>query len=457
MPDTALTNSRIVAAYRERTPASERLAGEARDLFPSGITHDGRHLKPYGIYVERAEGPRKWDADGNEYVDYYGGHGALLLGHNHPDVMAAVGNATARGTHFGANHEAEVRWGRLVRDLVPSAERVRFTSSGTEATHMALRLSRAFTGRSKVIRLKTHFHGWHDHMTSGLSSHFDGTPTAGVLPGVAENVVLVPPGDVEALAAALAGKDVAAMILEPTGASFGMVPLAPDYLKAARDLTLEHGALLVFDEVVTGFRVSPGGAQARFGITPDLTSLAKILAGGLPGGALVGRKDILDALDFDAAPAAGREKIQHQGTFNANPVSAAAGAATLHLVATTDACERANAYGDALRRDLNGLFAGEGVSWAAYGTFSGFHIFTNPKGREVDPQAFDAGAVSYEELKGFSPELVRKLRLALLVNGVDIPNRPGGIISASHGDRERAETVDAFRKAIAMLREDGDL
>lgn len=456
MPDT-LTNSRIVAAYRERTVASERLAAQAQDLFPSGITHDGRHLKPYGIYVERGEGPRKWDADGNEYVDYYGGHGALLLGHNHPEVMAAVERAIARGTHFGANHEAEIRWGRLVRDLVPSAERVRFTSSGTEATHMALRLARAFTGRAKVLRLKTHFHGWHDHMTSGLSSHFDGSPTAGVLPGVAENVVLVAPGDIDGTVAALEREDVAAVIFEPTGASFGMVPLPPEYLTAVREATQRHGTLLVFDEVVTGFRVSPGGAQAHYGVMPDLTSLAKILAGGLPGGAVVGRKDVLDLLDFEAAPNSGREKIQHQGTFNANPVSAAAGAATLHLVATTDACDRANAYGEALRHDLNRLFAEEKVGWAAYGTFSGFHIFTNPKGRRLDPASFDASTVPYDELKGFSPELVRKLRLALLVNGVDIPNRPGGIISASHGDRERVETIEAFRKALAMLREDGDL
>jgi len=456
MPDT-LTNSRIVAAYKERTPASERLAAQAQDLFPSGITHDGRHLKPYGIYVERAEGARKWDADGSEYIDYYGGHGALLLGHNHPEVMAAVEQAIARGTHFGANHEAEIRWGRLVRDLAPSAERVRFTSSGTEATHMALRLARAFTGRAKVLRLKTHFHGWHDHMTSGLSSHFDGSPTAGVLPGVAENVVLVAPGDIEGTVAALEREDVAAVIFEPTGASFGMVPLPPEYLTVVRDATRRHGTLLVFDEVVTGFRVSPGGAQAHYGVIPDLTSLAKILAGGLPGGAVVGRKDVLDALDFEAAPTSGREKIQHQGTFNANPVSAAAGAATLHLVATTDACDRANAYGEALRRDLNRLFGEEKAGWAAYGTFSGFHIFTNPKGRTIDPATFDASTIPYDELKGFSPELVRKLRLALLVNGVDIPNRPGGIISASHGDRERVETIEAFRKALAMLREDGDL
>ena len=147
MPEDVATNSRIVAAYREKTPGSSRLAAEARDLFPSGITHDSRQLDPYGIYVARAAGPRKWDVDGNEYVDYFGGHGALLLGHNHPVVAAAIAEALAEGTHFGANHPREVKWAQAVKRLVPAAERLRFTSSGTEATLMAVRLARAFTGR----------------------------------------------------------------------------------------------------------------------------------------------------------------------------------------------------------------------------------------------------------------------------------------------------------------------
>src|SRR5690606_4521574 len=158
-------------------------------------------------------------------------------------------------------------------------------------------------------------------------------------------------------------EDIAAVILEPTGASFGMVPLPEGYLAGLRELTSVHGVLLIFDEVVTGFRVSPGGAQAHYGITPDLSTLAKILAGGLPGGAVVGRKEVLDALDFDVAAMSGREKVQHQGTFNANPVSAAAGSAALELIATSDACARANAYGEKLRTALNELFLEKGVSW----------------------------------------------------------------------------------------------
>ena len=177
------SNSPIIAAYRERTPTSEALASDARGIFPSGLTHDSRRILPYGIYVERAQGSRKWDADGNEYVDYYGGHGALLLGHGRPEVVAAVQSQVARGTHFGACHELEVQWGALVKEMVPSAETVRFTSSGTEANLMALRLARAFTGRRKIVRFFGHFHGWHDHVAFGVTNHFDGSATPGVLAG----------------------------------------------------------------------------------------------------------------------------------------------------------------------------------------------------------------------------------------------------------------------------------
>ena len=328
--DLLASNSGIVQAYLTKTPGSAALAAEARDILPSGIVHDARHMQPYGIYVVRAEGSRKWDRDGNEYVDYAGGHGALLLGHGRPEVLAAIQEALPDGTHPGANHEREVRWAQIVREMVPCAERVRFTSSGTEATHMALRLARACTGKHKIVRFKGHFHGWHDHMTSGYISHFDGSPTTGVLPDLASQVILLPPGDEEAARAAFeANDDIAAAILEPTGGSFGLVPHAFEFLGFLRELTAKHGVVLIFDEVITGFRVAPGGAQGYFGVTPDMSTHAKIIAGGLPGGAVAGRKEILDDLDFYETKASGREKIFHPGTFNANPVSAAAGTAAL--------------------------------------------------------------------------------------------------------------------------------
>jgi glutamate-1-semialdehyde 2,1-aminomutase len=451
-------NLTIEAAYRDRTPGSARLAAQASELFPSGLTHDGRYLRPYGIYVECAAGAHKWDVDGNRYVDYFGGHGALLLGHNHPEVMAAVQRTLADGTHFGASHALEVRWAETVKRLVPSAERVRFTSSGTEATHMAARLARAATGRRKILRFRTHFHGWHDHMTSGYRSHFDGAPTAGVLPGVADQVVLLDPHDVDALREALAqDRDIALAIVEPTGGSFGMTPLRPEFLLALRELTAANGVLLAFDEVITGFRVAPGGAQGHFGITPDLTTLAKILAGGLPGGALVGRADVLERLDFEATAARGLKKVQHPGTFNANPVSAAAGIAALEQIEASDACARANVTGAELRQRLNEALEAEDVPWAAYGTFSGVHIFTNPERRKLRPGAFDPFAVPYRELKTKQGDIAQRLRIAMLLHGVDFTNWPGAMVAAVHGEVDVADTAEAFRESVRLLKREGDI
>jgi glutamate-1-semialdehyde 2,1-aminomutase len=454
MSASTLPNATLTAIYEAMTPGSATLAAKARAVMPSGLSHDSRHFDPYPLYVSRALGPVKWDVDNNKYVDYFGGHGALMLGHNHPAVMEAAHAALDRGTHFGACHELEVRWAELVTQMVPSAERVRFTSSGTEATLLALRMARAFTGRSKLVWFRGHFHGWHDHMTSGYTNHFDGTPTSGVLAGVSDNVLLCDPNDVEGITRIFNDHtDIAAVILEPTGANFGKMPVLPSFLAVLRDLTRQAGTILIFDEVVTGFRVSPGGLQATLGVTPDMTTLAKILAGGLPGGAVVGRKDILDWLDFKVTKDAGREKIAHLGTFNANPVSAAAGIATLEILATTDACARANAFGASVRAKMNEVLEDEGVKWAVHGSYSGLHIYTNPEGADIVPSQFDAAA--------FIPKMIDKprgegitgqVRMGLLVNGVDINSGPSGTISAMHGEEEMAITVAAFRTTIRALR-----
>lgn len=459
VPDTVTTNSPIIAAYRAATPNSAAAAAKAAQLFPSGITHDSRYLEPYGLYIDHAQGPRKWDVDGRCYVDYFGGHGALLLGHGHPKVVAAVHEQIERGTHYGASHEREIAWAEWILRLIPTAERVRFTSSGTEATLMALRLARAFSGKSKIIRFRHHFHGWHDHMTSGYASHFDGSPTTGVLSGVAENVLLADQNDVEGLARLLeTHDDIAAAIIEPTGAHGARLPIDPEFLAALRELTRLHGVLLIFDEVVTGFRVSPGGAQAEYGIRPDLTTLAKIVAGGLPGAAVTGRKDILDLLDFAVTKSVEREKIGHQGTFNANPLSAAAGVAALEVVGTTDACARANSFGDAVRRGINEVFEEERVPWAAYGTFSHLHIFTNPEGAAVTPTRFDPLGQPAEILTSHRhASLVHKFRLAMTVNGVDFNSSPGGVVSATHGEAELEDTVKAVRQSLRMLKQEGEI
>jgi glutamate-1-semialdehyde 2,1-aminomutase len=452
------TNSPIVTNYRMRTAASGENYIRAGALFPSGITHDARYVLPHPIYVSRAERGRKWDVDGNEYVDYQGGHGALLLGHRHPKVMEAVTEQLQKGTHYGAGSELELQWADLVKQLIPSAERVRFTSSGTEATMMALRLARAATGRSKLIRFRGHFHGWNDNMAFGYSDHFDGSPSPGVLPSVAESVLLADPNDLSGVRDVMDQHEIAAVILEPTGSTFGQVPIEPSFLRSLRDLTRSRGVILIFDEVVSGFRVSPGGAQSELGIIPDLTTLAKILAGGLPGGAVVGRKDILDHLDHASAAAAGRDRIQHPGTFNANPLSAAAGCATLELIRDTDVCQRANAYAQRLRTEMNQLLMDEGVAWSVYGTYSGFHIFTNAANVDVDPRSFDPLKHDYLTLKGKrGTSLATKLRLAMRVNGVDLSGWPGGPVSAAHDAQDLDHTLQAFRQSIRSLKEEREI
>ena len=454
-----ITKSSVVDEYRRRTMRSRQLAKESQATFPGGITHDARYFQPYPIYVERAEGSRKWDVDGNEYVDYVGGHGSLILGHAHPQVTEAVQQQLGLGTHYGACHELELRWAQIVQRLVPSAELVRFCSSGTEATLLAFRLARAFTGKPRVIRFNTHFHGWHDHAAFGVGSHHDGTPPPGVLPETAQNIVLCPPGDIEATAQLLAERDdIAAVILEPTGATWGQVPLDPAFLHELRALTAQHEVLLIFDEVVTGFRCSPGGAQSVFGVTPDLTALAKILAGGLPGGAIVGRRDIMELLDLEACQAQGREKISHHGTYNANPVTAIAGITTLNIIAETDACQRASDYAARLREELNRVLVDEGLDWCVYGTFSGFHIYTNPEHDTVNPADLESGRFEYRKIKAAARSpVVAALRVGMRVHGVDIFGWPGGSTSAVHSEEDSAQTVTAFRNTIRDLKQEGSV
>jgi len=459
MDSLDLTNSPIVARFRERTVRSRHLIADAHQVFPSGIVHDSRHMAPYPIYVERAQGGRKWDVDGNEYVDFYGGHGALLLGHAHPALTEAVNRQIILGTHPAACHELELEWGRRVQGLIPSAERLRFTASGTEANLMAIRLARAYTGRNKLVRLRGHFHGWQDHVAFGVKDHFDGTPGPGIIKGIAENVILAPAGDIEALEAIFSeDDDIAAVILEPTGASSGQVPLDRGFARALRDLTERRGVLLIFDEVVTGFRVSPSGAQGLWDIKPDLTTLAKILAGGLPGGAVSGRRDILEHIDFEVAREKGFEKIGHHGTFNANPLSAAAGIAMLTIVAETDACQRAANQGQRLRDGWNRAFADHSVPWAAYGFTSSTYLFTNPDGMDLDPAAFDAHAMAPQvmERAAAHPAAV-KLRLALMTEGVDLSGKMGAITSAAHGNDDIDNAVAAMGRALEAVRAEGDL
>src|SRR5438093_1623258 len=235
------TASTVLDTYRALHPRSLALYERARGVIPGGVTHDGRHLKPFPIYVDRAEGALKWDVDGHEYVDYWMGHGALFLGHCHPAVVRAIQAQAARGTHLGACHELEVRWAELITTLIPSAEMVRFTMSGTEATHLALRIARAYTGRSKVVKFHGHFHGWHDGVVAAVNPPFEVPMSAGVPSGILDQLLLCPPNDMKAVQTLLERRDVAAVILEPAGGQSGTTPALPGYLQELRSAGQQAG------------------------------------------------------------------------------------------------------------------------------------------------------------------------------------------------------------------------
>src|SRR5262249_19133625 len=269
--------------YRALHPRSQALYERARNVIPGGITHDGRHLAPFPVYVDRALGSHKWDVDGNEYVDYWMGHGALFIDQCHAAVVNAIQEQAARGTHLGASHELEVRWAELITKLVPSAEMVRFTMSGTEATHLALRIARAYTGRPKVVKFQGHFHGWHDGVVAALTPPFEVPMSAGVAAAILDQLLLCPPNDIKAVEMLLGRGDVAAVILEPAGGQSGTTPTIPGYLQELRNLCTRHGVVLIFDEVITRFRYSPRRSPAYFGVTPGMTTPPQDVARGLPG------------------------------------------------------------------------------------------------------------------------------------------------------------------------------
>ena len=439
--------------YKEKTPQSAALYENAQQLFPSGVTHDARYMKPHPVVIDRAQGSHKWDIDGNEYIDYFGGHGAHVLGHNHPAIAEAVTRQLAKGTHLGASHELEVQWAELITQLMPCAEKVRFTSSGTEASLLGIRVARAFTGKMIIVRHLSHFHGWHDQVNFGVHSHFDGSLPAGIPPGIAKDIILCNPNDETHLKTIIEkNNDIAAIILEPTGASFGRFPLTADYLKTARKLTKKHNILLIFDEVISGFRCAPGGAQEHYGITPDLALVAKAMAGGLPGGALVGRSNVMDILSFknDRIWNA-NQRVSHYGTYNANSISAAAGIAALKLIASGKPTKKINESAAQLRQVMHEVIERHGVNWLVYGQFSEFHIFPNQENREITLSDIYSGAASFSFLKkGTPPSTVHDIRAGMLLGGVDLMSWPGGMISSAHSSADIEKTGQAFENLIEI-------
>ena len=439
--------SPIEQRYYDLHRGSAERHDNARGLFPNGVTHDARKLNPFQLYFTHAEGSAKYDVDGNKILDYFPGHGALILGHSHPDIVKAVQDQMAMGTHYSGSTDLEIQWGNWVRELIPSAEKVRFHSSGTEADMMAIRMARAYTNKSKVIKFDDHFHGWSDYLSAG------GDGLGGIPQETLNTMIVLPPNDIETFEQTLKDNDdIAAVILEPTGAHMGAIPILPSFLEQLREVTTRYGVVLIFDEVVTGFRVSKGGAQEYFGITPDMTTMAKILGGGLPGGAVAGKSDIINMIEERPGDADynRNRRIAHNGTFNANPLSAAAGIKALELVATTPINDTADARALQLKRGLNDLLGRMEIPGCATGITSLMFLQLG-----VDHECDNEYCVLTPEQRAQANNGERNLQLNLALMNEGVASGTRFILTAAHSEEDIDFTIDAFEKALGQVRNQG--
>lgn len=444
----------IEQEFIEEFSGSRQRAMQALEIYPAGVTHDSRYVKPFPIYIARAQGARKWDVDDHELTDYAVGHGSLIMGHNHPEVVAAVSAQLQRGTHFGASHDQELEWGDWVQRLVPSVERVKFTSSGTEATMLAIRAARAYSGKDKILKFEQNFHGWHDSVSRNVPGDNSNESLPGIPQAVLDLTVVLPIDDLDAVERVLAEGDVACVIIEPSGASWATVPLAEGFLKGLRALTEKYDTILIFDEVITGFRWAPGGAQERFGVMPDMTTMAKIVAGGLPGGCFGGKRDIMAVFEFRDDP--NHKKIMHPGTYNGNPLSAVAGATALRLVSDPSVQRHCDAMASRLRSGFNNVLVERDVPGFCYGESSVFHLSLGSScSNMTDGDLRKPEGISVSALKG---GLVRKAKSSfiagMMLEGSDI-TFGGGWLSVMHTPDDIDRTIQGFDRTIARMRDEG--
>ncbi len=454
--------SKIEREYLKKHPKSQKLYEKAKNFFARGVTHDSRYFEPMPIYCVRAKGSRKWDVDGNEYIDYWMGHGALILGHAHPVVTRAAVEQARKGTHLGSSHELEIKWAEKVTRLMPCARGglVEFTNSGSEATMMAIRIARAYTGKKKIIKFLSHFHGWLDYTATNYNPDYspplsDDYP-AGIPPEICRYTIALPPNDIEAIEVSLERDDVACVILEPGGASMGLIPTSKKFLEDLRKITKDKGVILIFDEVVTGFRDAPGGAQEHYGVTSDMATLGKILAGGYPGGAVTGRKEYMSLLEFKIEGRKDFKRISHPGTFNANPLSAAAGNACLGLILEGRVHPSINRKGEMLKRGINDVIEDNNINALAWGTtpsiiYIGFGV--NQEDIEVsDIESY----VRFQRKMDKSRKIMRMVEKALINRGIH-PMGSRLILSIAHTKRDIATTIEKFDEALKEVKSEGYL
>ena len=380
-------------SYSQRTPKSKRLYDRAQKVLPGGVSYGIRALPPYPFYVRCAKGVKVHDVDGNVYTDYWVGHGALILGHSPDPVVKAVEEQLPLGTHYGFSHEHEVELAERIVRYVPSAEMVRYCASGTEANLYGTRLARAYTGRMKMLKTEGGWHGGYDSLHAFVSRPFGHQESAGLNPRTTEDTLAAPFNDLEAAEKVAKREKLACIILEPVMGAAGFITPEQGYLEGLRELCDETGALLIFDEVVTGFRLGMGGAQGYYGVTPDLTIMGKIIGGGFPAGAFCGPEEIMERVDHVKYPNP-EERSAHGGTFTGNPVSAVAGIATIDALADGKVHRHIDRLGEMMRDGLHDIFSSSPLDAAVTGVGSmfGVHFMPEPPRSAGDTARCDLAA-----------------------------------------------------------------
>ncbi len=405
--------------YLAKTQKSKRLYERAKRVFPAGVSYSIRHMEPYPFYTVKAVGSKIVDADGNEYIDFWIGHFALILGHSPPEVMREVKLQIEKGTHYGTCHELEIALAEQVVKMVPSAEMVRFSNSGTEALMYAIRLARSYTKREKIAKFEGGWHGGYDALHVAVKPPLDVPESSGLTEGTLKDTVVLPFNDINRVEKIMKREKLAAVVVEPVQGAGGCIPAEEEFLKSLRELCSENGALLVFDEVITGFRLSPGGGQRFFNVLPDLTVLGKILGGGFPVGAVAGSREIMELMDPLLYE---RPRFSfHGGTFCANPVTMTAGLATLRILEDGTVISELNRRGDKLRQELVDIFERKRLSVRVVGVSSLFHThFTEEEVKDVN------GVFRADR------EKLTQYHMYLIDNGVFfLPTKTGGL-SAAH-------------------------
>jgi len=416
--------------------SSQQLFDRARELLPGGVSSPVRAISPSPFYTSRAAGPYLWDADGNRLIDYCLAYGPMILGHRHPAIIQAAMEQMERGWLYGTPSLLEVEAAARISRLYPSMEMLRFVSSGTEATMAAIRVARGYSDRNKIIKVEGGFHGAHDSVLikAGSGATTLGSPDSkGVPPDTAKNTLQVPYNDLDALEAVLAAypEQIAALIMEPVLGNIGPVLPEKGYLEGVRKMTKAHDVLLIFDEVITGFRLALGGAQELYGIKPDLTTLGKIIGGGFPIGIFGGRRDILEQVSPSGA-------VYQAGTFNGSPVPLACGMATLDIMEKERILERLEASGEEMRRGLQDILTDLDLPYSVVGIASMFKVFFGQQPHNY-VQALKCDKAAYLAF------FWRMLRLGVFLTPSQFET---DFISAAHSPDVIDTTLEAFSSCL---------